>query len=503
MPAPPKPLPPPAKFPPTPPSATPTTPPRSPTPSPAAASSPRQPSTPPPQSSPPTPARRARRKTRVFEIAAPAPPPRQIHVPPLRTDSNAVRLNNIPNVTYALDRLKPKDPVLELLHRVLFAVPGNVVRRRANIRAFSGFAFVDDRDRARVRDKLARAHLNLVRRIATTLDVPVAPPPQPYSSSSAPGPVSASAPDHTPSTTITPTTTTTPAVSTTSVAAPVSVPASVSASIPINNPDITPATSAPRPNDQSLLEEIFGDDPDSDNDIQTQLPPRAMNNTTSTDKDVPIRRDEIIRAGKDDAITAILAFLENPVVLQGRQDLAARDKAQKAQRKAAERARAAKAALKRKAEEEERLLAEEASRRSESDDGDEDLTTALPWIEIARNRAVATIDVADDVAADTVASAPVESTRPTDSTSSRPATMKPVRATKPSKSTKSTKISKPAKSTKPTKSPKSTKSDKSDKSSKPGKSAKSAKSGKPPKAGNKKRQENAGEKPAAKRRRTG
>lgn len=45
------------------------------------------------------------------------------------------------------------------------------MRRKANIRSFSGFVFANDKERGRCRDKILRAHAHVVKKAAYVLDV--------------------------------------------------------------------------------------------------------------------------------------------------------------------------------------------------------------------------------------------------------------------------------------------------------------------------------------------
>lgn len=48
------------------------------------------------------------------------------------------------------------------------------MRRKTNIRSFSGFVFSNDKERVRCRDKILRAHINVVKKAAYVLDIDAA-----------------------------------------------------------------------------------------------------------------------------------------------------------------------------------------------------------------------------------------------------------------------------------------------------------------------------------------
>lgn len=116
--------------------------------------------------------RRKRRKvkTRVFEIPAPEPL-RRVNSAARYVQGKGLKLADIPNIAYALDKCTARDPHLELLHRVLFNCVGQASKRKADVRGFNGFVFRTEKEQSLVRGKLLRAHFQLVKKIAYLLDV--------------------------------------------------------------------------------------------------------------------------------------------------------------------------------------------------------------------------------------------------------------------------------------------------------------------------------------------
>ncbi|CAN8063301.1 unnamed protein product [Agarophyton chilense] len=242
--------------------------------------------------SPPSPSRangarptRKRKKTRMFEMAA-YTPARRVSTGALGKTGLGQRLADIPNVAYHVQRAQVNDAELLFIHRLLFNFAGVAHVRKANIRAFSGFVFESERERARVRDKLARAHLNMVRKVARFLDVSVT--------------TNGHAPPH-------------------------------SARLDADK--------------RALLAEAMGMD---DTEISEACGERsddvsdASSHAKATMKGA---REATMTAGKEQLITALLLFLERPRAVQGRQSLAQRDKQLRRERKEADKMRAQKKAL--------------------------------------------------------------------------------------------------------------------------------------------------------------
>lgn len=116
--------------------------------------------------------KRRKTKTRVFEIEQ-APKPRRMSTGALGMQGRGMKLANIPNVRYAVDKCAAKEPHIEFLHRLLFNSAGQAFRRKANIRAFSGYVFSSEKERGRCRDKILRTHGNIVKKVAYLLDVDI------------------------------------------------------------------------------------------------------------------------------------------------------------------------------------------------------------------------------------------------------------------------------------------------------------------------------------------
>lgn len=114
--------------------------------------------------------KRRKIKTRVFEIVA-YEPVRKVNNGARFVQGTGLKLADIPNIAYALDKCATKDPHVELLHRVLFNCAGQAMKRKATIRSFNGFMFRNDKERSRVCSKLLRAHFQLVKKVANLLDV--------------------------------------------------------------------------------------------------------------------------------------------------------------------------------------------------------------------------------------------------------------------------------------------------------------------------------------------
>lgn len=106
----------------------------------------------------------------MFEIAA-YEPARRVNSSARFVHGNGLKLADVPNIAYSLDKCTAKDPHIELLHRVLFNCAGQATKRKATIRGFNGFVFRAEKERSQVRSKLIRAHLQLVKKVANLLDV--------------------------------------------------------------------------------------------------------------------------------------------------------------------------------------------------------------------------------------------------------------------------------------------------------------------------------------------
>lgn len=114
--------------------------------------------------------KRRKVKTRVFEIPT-AKPARRISTGSLGLRGRGVKLAAVPNVLYALDKCTAKEPHVEFIHRLLFNSAGQAMKRKANIRSFSGFVFKDEKERSRCREKILRAHTHVVKKVAYVLDI--------------------------------------------------------------------------------------------------------------------------------------------------------------------------------------------------------------------------------------------------------------------------------------------------------------------------------------------
>lgn len=305
--------------------------------------------------------RRHRKKPRTFEVA-PSVFVRKPSTGSLGLTGSGVKLSSVPNIAHQLRKAQPKEPAIELLHRVLFNTQGSSSKRIFNIRRFSGFVFRSEPERMRAREKLLRTHSTVVRRIATILDVPV-PPPRFASRAS-----------------------------NTDVR-----------SVSRVNDSLAPQTlsddgsTSTSKNIRSSARDKTTPEASRKNGIAAHSPPSDAQASKSSAQ----KRDEQ-RAMKEAIVTAIMNFLEKPELLPGRQTLAQREKAKRAERKAVEQARKEKAARVEKEKENARLLEQQRKRKrqdlsSDSEDIDEDIeTNALPWIEIARQMRQARGDTPTD-----------------------------------------------------------------------------------------------------------
>eukprot|EP00178_Gracilaria_changii_P016810 TRINITY_DN48204_c0_g1_i1.p1 TRINITY_DN48204_c0_g1~~TRINITY_DN48204_c0_g1_i1.p1 ORF type:complete len:415 (-),score=92.69 TRINITY_DN48204_c0_g1_i1:1388-2632(-) len=288
---------------------------------------------------------RKRKKTKMFEMAAPTQV-RRVSTGALGVPGRGEKLCNIPNILYNIDKANSKDAEIEFLHRLLFNFVGSAHTRKSNIRSFSGFVFASEKDRNRVRGKLMRAHLNMVRKMAKFLDVPVKKL-RPSSSEA----------------------------NRESVA---------NTSTGVNGTETAKHSVAVNAEKGAILAEAMGMGDDETREI-CGAGKAANKKRYPPPKDA---REITMIAGKEDLVRALLEFLEMPRAIEGRESLAERDKElrrqKKAAEKAAEKARAEKAALKKAAERKAALLKKKEVRESD-EDGDEDLETGgTTWIELAR-----------------------------------------------------------------------------------------------------------------------
>lgn len=280
----------------------------------------------------------------------------------LGVSGRGIKLSSIPNVVYQMEKCAPKNPELELLHRLLFNSAGTMQKRKTNIRSFSGFVFQNEKQRTRVRDKLTRANLSMLRRIAALLDVPmrevkmadlVKNNRQPDTS-----PLAASASNMNGS------------------AGPAQV---ANGHAPHQNGHPNLHTHKSALDEQGGMNATY-----ADSSSQARYEAMLLERNKVERLELRHKREEAVKTTKERAVKDILRFLEMPGVTDGRSNLAQKEKEAKRQKKAVDREKAKILALK-KAEEEKKL---EAKRRAESEeDGDEDLeTTARPWIVIAQER---------------------------------------------------------------------------------------------------------------------
>ncbi|KAI0557710.1 hypothetical protein FGB62_271g032 [Gracilaria domingensis] len=283
--------------------------------------------------------KRKRKKTRMFEITAPTHV-RRMNTGALGVTGRGEKLCNIPNILYNIEKAHSKDVEIEFLHRLLFNFVGAMHSRKSNIRSFSGFMFSSEKERNRVRDKLKRAHLNMVRKVAKFLDVPISKPSRAGDQMNG----ELASDEHT-------------------------------------NEPVTNARESPQPslalNGQKRA--LLADDDGISEACHDVNRANASAQTSQNNA-----RETIMTAGKDYLVRVLLEFLEEPRLIEGRESLADRDKELRRQKKAAEKARAQKAALKKAAEKKAALLKKKEMRESD-EDGDEDLENGgTTWIELAR-----------------------------------------------------------------------------------------------------------------------
>lgn len=289
--------------------------------------------------------RRRRKKPRAFETM-PSAFARRPNTGSLGLSGAGVKLSTIPNVAHHLRKAQPREPALELLHRVLFNSQGMSARRVSNIRKFSGFVFRSEIDRVRTREKLARAHSTVLRRIAAILDVPV----PPLRLQSQDGRVEDRSTDNTHD--------------------------STSPNTPSDNEIVHVAKNSctlggeHTHSERAMTESVY----------RTGEAKRMKNYGQTQDGQFVLKETQ-----KEAIVTAIMNFLEKPEVTAGRESITQRGKSKRVERKAL------KQVCKDKEDNDEAHKLEQRRKRrrhdcnSDSEGIDEDIeTNALPWIEIAR-----------------------------------------------------------------------------------------------------------------------
>lgn len=289
--------------------------------------------------------RRQRKKPRVFETT-PSPFSRKPTAPPPSLSAGTgLKLSSIPNIAYSLDKVNLKDPIIELLHRVLFNSQGQTSKRKVNIRAFSGFSPSEMHrangevvtDRTRAREKLLKVHYNIVRRIANILDVPIPqivrtvpirprfPLSSPMDNNSARYPSSSTGNDYDDS---------------------LSGQTKKRSRSRSTDDDGDGDGNSPRGDDRETeadaeehdpLKKVRADDHRQNDEEHLQHSPSIVQERKSR---YAALRDEQRRM-KEVVIDAILNFLDSPSLLPGRINIAKRDKEQRAKRRAMERERKA------------------------------------------------------------------------------------------------------------------------------------------------------------------
>jgi hypothetical protein len=113
--------------------------------------------------------KRDRRRTKVFEASTAMPSTSRRRE---QKKGNGMALGIIPNVSFLLNNSKGRDDELIALHRLLFNSVGVAMKRKTNIREFSGFVFDSDKDRDRVKQRLNKESIGLIRKVAQVLDLP-------------------------------------------------------------------------------------------------------------------------------------------------------------------------------------------------------------------------------------------------------------------------------------------------------------------------------------------
>lgn len=289
--------------------------------------------------------RRQRKKPRVFETT-PSPFSRKpAAAPPSLSAGTGLKLSSIPNIAYSLDKVNLKDPIIELLHRVLFNSQGQTSKRKVNIRAFSGFSPAETHrangdvvtDRTRAREKLLKVHYNIVRRIANILDVPIPqivrtvpirprlPLSSPMDNNPARYPSSSTGNDHDDS-----------------LSSQAKKRSRSRSTVDDDDGDGNVSMGDDRETEADAeehdhLKNVRADDHRQDDEENLQHSPSAVQERKSR---YAALRDEQRRM-KEVVIDAILNFLDSPSLLPGRINIAKRDKEQRAKRRAMERERKA------------------------------------------------------------------------------------------------------------------------------------------------------------------
>lgn len=344
---------------------------------------------------------RKRKKTRIFEIAGPSPV-RKTYASTIGVAGKGVKLSTIPNIMYALDKCKPKDPEVEFLHRLLFNSAGQSMKRKTNIRSFSGFVFRSEKDGRKVREKLMKCHLNMIKKIGHLLDVSLREAKKSKTGnlrtqgaeengnrgerdeniSSALMRVNAEIGLDEDS----------PQNREDNFSAEGAIQRNISTSPP--SLDTTTATG----DEKRTLGVRNGvtDGMNGDTRIQGCLKSSTPEKVSRKNGYVPcitravrdgdsalsrIQKETSTRIARETAVNAIMEFLAEPRVLEGRVNIAENEKLLRKQKKALEKAKAQKAALKKAAEK--KKLAEKKKRamRESDEDGNEDLETGgTPWI---------------------------------------------------------------------------------------------------------------------------
>jgi hypothetical protein len=98
------------------------------------------------------------------------PPPPELVIP----KGEGTPLGDIPNIRFRLkNQYEKSDPVLRLLHRVLFKTPGREKRRKKNIMAFSGFGQEENpvAERDKRIEKMNRWTVEQLRSVCRLFDV--------------------------------------------------------------------------------------------------------------------------------------------------------------------------------------------------------------------------------------------------------------------------------------------------------------------------------------------
>lgn len=298
--------------------------------------------------------RRRRKKPRVFEVT-PSVFARKPNTGSLGLSGTGMKLSSIPRIAYQLRKAQPKEPAIELLHRVMFNSQGAVGRRILNIRKFSGFVFRSEVESVRTREKLVRTHLTILRRIMTILDIPI--PSMRLSPNATPSNDNYSANNmHDSTSPNTP-----------------SDDGSTYTSKNNRGSECENTNAEPSLNGKSVR----------DLHVSTTSEPHGAK-TTAQKRDTQ-------RVQKETIITTIMDFLKEPKVMPGRENLGLHGKAGKRSEssKNMEQSRDGKVPLSEKQTDKARKLGKGKRRRqecsSDSEGIDEDIeTNALPWIEIAR-----------------------------------------------------------------------------------------------------------------------